>query len=180
VVAGAIAGRRTAGPFRAPCRTLVRPRDIPAAPWYRTGAVQVMLAGLLPFGSIYIELHYIFNSVWGRVPYTLYNMLFVACIILMVVTACVSIALTYFQLAAEDHRWWWRAVLSGGASMLFVFGYATYYYLYISEMYGLLQTTFFFGYVALACYALFLSLGALGFCSSLVFIKQIYTVIKSE
>jgi len=120
----------------------------------------------------------VFNSVWGRIPYTLYNMLLVAVLILLVVTACVSIAMTYFQLAAEDWRWWWRALLCGGSSMLFVFMYAVYYYL-SSGMYGFLQTTFYFGYVALLCYALFLFLGSVGFLSSLLFVKRIYTVAKT-
>ena len=32
-----------------------------------------------------------------------------------VVTACISVALTYFQLSGEDYRWWWRSIFSSGS-----------------------------------------------------------------
>jgi hypothetical protein len=40
--------------------------------------------------------------------------LFIVAIILFIVTACITIALTYFQLSMEDHRWWWSSFLNGG------------------------------------------------------------------
>lgn len=64
--------------------------------------------------AISVELYYIFATVWGREVYTLYGILFVVFFILMSVTACISIALTYFQLSIEDYRWWWRSVFSSG------------------------------------------------------------------
>ena len=62
------------------------------------------MAGFLPFSAIYIELHYIFASVWGHKLYTLYGVLFVAFGMLVIVTSFITVALTYFQLAIEDHR----------------------------------------------------------------------------
>ena len=64
----------------------------------------VFMAGFLPFSAIYIELHYIFASVWGHKLYTLYGVLFVAFGMLIIVTSFITVALTYFQLAIEDHR----------------------------------------------------------------------------
>ena len=75
-----------------------------------------MLTGFLPFSAIYIELYYIFASVWGHKVYTIYSILFIVFIILLVVTAFITIALTYFQLAVEDHTWWWRSFLCGGST----------------------------------------------------------------
>jgi len=73
----------------------------------------VVDAGFLPFSAIYIELYYIFASVWGHKVYTIYSIVF---IILIIVTAFITIALTYFQLAVEDHAWWWRSFLCGGST----------------------------------------------------------------
>ena len=81
------------------------PRQIPEVPFYRTGVAQVLLAGFLPFSAISIELHYIFASVWGHKVYTLFGILFLAFVLCTVVTSFIVIALTYFQLAVEDHRW---------------------------------------------------------------------------
>ena len=83
--------------FDAPCRTNKIPREVPPIPWYRQGPCQVFMAGFLPFSAIYIELHYIFASVWGHKLYTLYGILFIAFIMLVIVTSFITIALTYFQ-----------------------------------------------------------------------------------
>lgn len=48
--------------------------------------------------------------------YTIYSILFIVFIILLVVTAFITVALTYFQLAVEDHRWWWRSFVCGGST----------------------------------------------------------------
>ena len=61
-----------------------------------------------------MELYYIFATLWGREQYTLFGILFIVYGILLSVTACISVALTYFQLSAEDYRWWWRSIFSAG------------------------------------------------------------------
>lgn len=77
--------------------------------------------GQIPFNIIFpfcsaisVELYYIFATLWGREQYTLYGILFIVFVILLSVTACISIALTYFQLSSEDYRWWWRSLMCGG------------------------------------------------------------------
>jgi hypothetical protein len=49
-----------------------------------------------------------------------------------------------------------------------------------SEMRGFMQTSFFFGYNAVVCYAFFLMLGSIGFRASLLFVRHIYRAIKCE
>ena len=53
-----------------------------------------------------------------RQVYTIYSILSLVFIILIIVTAFITIALTYFQLAVEDHAWWWRSFLCGGSTGL--------------------------------------------------------------
>ena len=181
-VIGGIMGRNMAKgkDFGAPCGTNQLPREIPAAPWYRQGPCQVFMAGFLPFSAIYIELHYIFASVWGHKLYTLYGILFIAFLMLLIVTSFITIALSYFQLAIEDHRWWWRSFLSGGSTGLFVYAYSFFYYFGRSGMFGFMQTSFFFGYMLVASYAAAIMLGTVGFLSSLVFVRRIYQAIKCD
>jgi hypothetical protein len=104
-VVGGIVGKNAATEFDAPCRTKLIPNKIPELPWYRRAVVQMVMAGFLPFSAIYIEIYYIFASVWGHKIYTVYSILFIVFIILTVVTSFITIALTYFQLAVEDHEW---------------------------------------------------------------------------
>ncbi len=129
-VLGGIAGKNYGSPLNPPCRTNKIPRQIPDLPWYRHAFVQTFMAGFLPFSAIYIEISELFAAghllcsagrfafyfaptffaVWGfNQSYTLYGILSIVFAILLIVTSFITIALTYFQLAVEDHRWWWRA-----------------------------------------------------------------------
>lgn len=177
---GGITGKNSTYEFQAPCRTNKCPREIPPLRWYRGIFPQMLLAGILPFSVIYVELYYVFASVWGHRIYTIYSILCIVFIILLTVTAFVSVALTYFQLAAEDHHWWWRSFSCGGSTGLFMYGYCLYYYFARSDMSGFMQTSFFFGYMACICYAIFLMLGTVGFFASLLFVRHIYGSIKCE
>lgn len=180
LVLGGVAGKNSNTEFQAPCRTTKYPREIPQLPWYRSTIPQMAMAGFLPFSAIYIELYYIFASIWGHKIYTIYSILFIVFIILIIVTAFVTVALTYFQLAVEDHKWWWRSVLCGGSTGIFIFFYCIYYYHARSDMSGFMQTSFFFGYMTCVCYGFFLMLGTVGFRASLLFVRHIYRSIKCE
>ncbi|KAL0005091.1 hypothetical protein SO802_012652 [Lithocarpus litseifolius] len=108
LVLGGIFGKNSQTELQTPCHTTKCPRDIPPLRWYRGFLPQMALAGFLPFSAVYIETYYILASVWGHRIYTIYSILFIIFIILLIATALVTVALTYFQLAAEDHQWWWR------------------------------------------------------------------------
>jgi transmembrane 9 superfamily protein 3 len=89
------------------------PRQIPEKAWYLQPLLIIPLGGLLPFGSIYIEMYFVFTSFWNGKFYYVYGFLLLVFSILIVVTACVCIVITYFHLNAEDWRWPWTSFLSG-------------------------------------------------------------------
>lgn len=180
-VVGAIIGRNITEEFQPPCRTNKVPREVPpVTAWYKHPLAQLFMAGFLPFSAIYIELHYIFASLWGHKIYSLFGILFIAFIMLTFVAAFITVALLYFQLAREDHRWWWAAYCNGGATGLFVYAYSFYYYYHRSNMDGLLQLSFYFGYMAIISYAFFLMLGFVGFYSAYEFVCYIYGAVKTD
>lgn len=177
---GSLQAKKSAGKYEAPCKTNRVPREVPSFPWYRSTVFQTIFAGFLPFSAIYIELHYIFASVFGQHVYTLFGILCLAFVLLLIVTAFITVALAYFQLAIEDYHWWWRSFLSGGSTGLIIYLYAAYFFLYRSEMSGALQASFFFGYMLLVSFAFFLLLGTVGFFSVHIFVKKIYSSIKID
>ncbi|XP_064416458.1 transmembrane 9 superfamily member 1 [Latimeria chalumnae] len=179
-VIGGIFGKNSAGSFDAPCRTKNIAREIPRQPWYKSALVHMTIGGFLPFSAISVELYYIFATVWGREQYTLYGILFIVFAILLSVSGCISIALTYFQLSGEDYRWWWRSVFSTGSTGAFIFLYSVFYYHKRSSMSGMVQTVEFFGYSFLTAYVFFLMLGTVSFFSSLKFIRYIYVNLKMD
>jgi transmembrane 9 superfamily protein 1 len=113
-ILGGIFGKNWSSNFDAPCRTKNIAREIPDVAWYRSNFVRMLVGGFLPFSAISVELYYIFSTFWGREQYMLYGILTIVFLILLSVTACISIALTYFQLASEDYRWWWQSIVSSG------------------------------------------------------------------
>ncbi|KAB2080726.1 hypothetical protein ES319_A05G085400v1 [Gossypium barbadense] len=179
LVLGGVIGYLFRSEFQSPCATKRYPREIPPLPWYRDTPCQMFLGGFLPFSAIVLELQHLYASLWGYRIFTLPSILFIMFIILILITAILSVGLTYIQLSVEDHQWWWRSVFCGGSTAIFMFAYCIYFYTR-SSMSGLLQFSFVFGYNACMCYAFFLMLGTVGFRSSLMFVRYIYRAVKSE
>ncbi|KAI3778728.1 hypothetical protein L2E82_08111 [Cichorium intybus] len=177
---GGIIGKTRNSDFQAPCKTAKIPREVPKLRWYRGVLPQMALAGVLPFSVIYTQLYYIFASVWGHRIYTLYSVMSIVFFLLVIMTALVSVAVTYFQLAVEDHRWWWRSFFCGGSTGLYIYVYCIYYYFMRSDMTGFMQVSIFFGYMACVCFGVFLVLGSVGFRASLLFVRYLYAAIKCD
>ncbi|GIY07918.1 transmembrane 9 superfamily member 1 [Caerostris extrusa] len=179
-IIGGVLGKNWSGNFDVPCRTKHIPREIPPVNWYHSSLTHCVIGGFLPFSAISVELYYIFATVWGREQYTLYGVLFIVFFLLLNVTACISVALTYFQLSSEDYKWWWRSIFNVGSTSVFVFIYAAFYYMKRSNMEGFLQAVEFFGYTLLTCYVFFLMLGTVSFYASLRFVRYIYQNVKAD
>lgn len=176
---GGVIGYRFRFQFQAPSTTKRYPREIPSLAWYMKTPGQMFLGGLLPFSAIVLELHHLYASLWGYRIFTVPGILFMTFIILLVLISLLSIALTYIQLTVEDHTWWWRSILRGGSTAIFMLCYCIYFYAK-SNMSGFMQLTFFFGYNACFCYAFFLMLGTISFRASWMFVQHIYNAVKSE
>lgn len=125
---GTLLGRNLSGQPDYPCRVNAVPRPIPEKKWFMEPLIITMLGGILPFGSIFIEMYtikqctyylfifllnmqyfifryFIFTSFWAYKIYYVYGFMLLVVLILMVVTVCVTIVCTYFLLNAEDYRW---------------------------------------------------------------------------
>ena len=63
---------------------------------------------------------------------------------------------------------------------MYVYAYAFYFFMFRSNMGGLMQTSFYFGYNFMICYAVFLMLGAVGWAAAYWFVKYMYRQVKSE
>ena len=73
-----------------------------------------------------------------------------------------------------------RAGRRGQRGRLWMYLYAAFYYVYRSEMTGVLQATFFFGYLLMVSYAFALMCAALAFTSAHTFVRHIYRSIKID
>ncbi|XP_063218210.1 transmembrane 9 superfamily member 3 [Bacillus rossius redtenbacheri] len=177
---GTVLGRNLAGQPDFPCRVNAVPRPIPEKKWFMEPGVIVVLGGVLPFGSIFIEMYFIFTSFWAYKIYYVYGFMLLVFIILMIVTVCVTIVCTYFLLNAEDYRWQWTSFLAAASTSGYVYMYSFYYFFFKTKMYGLFQTAFYFGYMALFSIALGIMCGTVGYMGTSVFVRKIYSTVKID
>ncbi|XP_014282711.1 transmembrane 9 superfamily member 3 [Halyomorpha halys] len=177
---GTVLGRNLAGQSDYPCRVNAVPRPIPEKKWFMEPTIIVFLGGILPFGSIFIEMYFIFTSFWAYKIYYVYGFMLLVFLILIIVTICVTIVCTYFLLNAEDYRWQWTSFLAAGSTSVYVYLYSFYYFFFKTKMYGLFQTAFYFGYMALFSLALGLMCGTVGYLGTSVFVRKIYSTVKID
>jgi transmembrane 9 superfamily member 3 len=146
-VVGTIFGRHWSGRAETPCRINTVPRPIPIAPWYSDPYFIVPVSGILPFGSIFIEMYFIFTAFWSYKFYYVYGFMLLVYTILSMVTICTTIVSVYFILNSENYHWQWIAFFSAGSTAGYVFLYSMYYFVYKTQMTGLLQVSYYFGYM---------------------------------
>jgi transmembrane 9 superfamily protein 2/4 len=92
-----------AGAWEHPVKPTVIPRQIPRQEWYAKSLQAILLAGLIPFAVIFIELLFVFKSTWQEKSgyYYVFGFLAVVCGILVITVIEVSIVATYVQLCSE-------------------------------------------------------------------------------
>ncbi|KAJ7968045.1 Transmembrane 9 superfamily member [Quillaja saponaria] len=177
---GTVVGRNWSGSPNNPCRVKTIPRPIPEKKWYLTPSVVSLMGGLLPFGSIFIEMYFVFTSFWNYKVYYVYGFMLLVFLILIIVTVCVTIVGTYFLLNAENYHWQWTSFFSAASTAVYVYLYSIYYYYVKTKMSGFFQTSFYFGYTLMFCLGLGILCGAVGYLGSNLFVRRIYRNIKCD
>merc|ERR1719245_2683181 len=163
-----------------PCPTNELLRMIPQQPWYMQKYFAILVGGVLPFGAVFIEVFFIMSSIWLHHYYYMFGFLLLVFVILILTSAEITIVMTYFQLCAEDWRWWWRSVQTAGSSAIYLFAYSILYFYTKLDIVPFVSSLLYFGYMFLACLAFFLVCGTVGFWATYQFVHKIYDAIKIE
>lgn len=164
-----------------PCRVNAIARPIPEeVPWYGNPLNIIPFAGLLSFGSIFIELYYILTSIWNYKIYHVYGFLLGVFTILTIVVSMTTIIVVYFLLNAENYLWQWTAFFSGASTAAYVFLYGVYYFLFKTAMTGFLQTMFYFGYTTIIALTLATLCGTVAHFSASRFVRIIFQNVKID
>ena len=178
VFLGAYLGYK-AEPIDFPVATSNIPRQIPDQQWYMGVPFTTLIGGILPFGSVFVEMYFIMASVWVDQYYYVFGVLMVVFFILLLTCAEITVLFNYFQLCSEDYRWWWRSFATSGSIAIYIFLYS---FVYFKELEANSFGTYvlYFGYMAVISLAVFLMTGFVGVCSALYFNRLIFGSIKVD
>lgn len=176
VYMGSWYGYTRAGAWEHPTKTSTIPRQIPQQAWYIKSTRSILLAGLIPFAVIFIELLFVFQSVWQDKSgyYYVFGFLGVVSLILIVTVAEVTVVTIYIQLCSENYNWWWQSFFVGGGSSVWVFLYSVWYYFVRLHITGFVSSMLFFTYSFMACLVYGLLTGTVGFLFAYAFVRRIY------
>ncbi|GAW18864.1 hypothetical protein ANO14919_083460 [Xylariales sp. No.14919] len=182
VYLGSWYGYARSGAWENPTKTSNTPRPVPQQAWYIKSLQSILFAGLVPFTVIFIELLFLFQSVWQDKSgyYYVFGFLGVISLILIVTVAEVTIVTIYVQLGSENYHWWWQSFAVGGGSALWVFLYSIWYYFFKLHITGFVSSMLFFVYSFMACCVYGLLTGTVGFLSAYAFIRKLYGAIKID
>ncbi|KAL3151993.1 hypothetical protein ABBQ32_001114 [Trebouxia sp. C0010 RCD-2024] len=164
-----------------PTRTNQIPRHIPPPHWASHPYVLFAAAGLLPFGTIFVELYFAMTSIWQGYFYYIFGFCFVVGALTVIITIEVAIVTTYVQLCAEDYQWWWRSFLRGGSLALYMALYAVgFLFNTLHLLSGFLSVLLYLSYMVLILWAVYLAMGTVGFASSFLFTYKIFASVKAD
>lgn len=170
-------------PITFPTRTNQIQRQIPP-PWFGIKPiVYAVVAGVLPFGTVFMELVVILNSVWTGSVYYLYGALVAVFALLIITCAEMSIVATYLSLSAEDWASHWHTSFWGSAAAgFYVFLYSLYFAMSQSarEQVPVVSQLVFVCWSLVVSGAFSLMCGSVGFLSSLWFTRKIYDSIRID
>ncbi|OTA96149.1 hypothetical protein M434DRAFT_393236 [Hypoxylon sp. CO27-5] len=170
------------GAWEHPTKTASIPRQIPNQAWYAKSLQSIFLAGLVPFAVIFIELLFVFQSLWQDKSgyYYVFGFLAVVSVILILTIAEVTVVTIYVQLCSENYHWWWQSFFIGGGSAVWVFLYCIWYYFANLHITGFVSSLLFFVYSFMACCVYGLLTGTVGFLTAYAFVRRIYGAIKAD
>jgi transmembrane 9 superfamily protein 2/4 len=103
VYVGGWYGFERVGAWSHPIKANSIPRQIPSQSWYKNSAQTILMAGFLPFAVIFIELMFVFKSLWQDKSgyYYVFGFLAVVFVISVITVIEVAIVTTYMQLCQE-------------------------------------------------------------------------------
>jgi transmembrane 9 superfamily protein 2/4 len=166
--------------FTVPTKTNQIARVVPELPWYNTPPVSYLLGGILPFGSVCIELFFIMSALWLHQIYYVMGFLLAVLMILAATCAQVAVVMDYLQLCGEDHRWWWKSFFNCASAGIYLFLYSLWFLASRLELVGILPVVVYLTYMSMISVLFGLFCGSMGFMCAFWFNRTIYGALKVD
>ncbi|CCH44730.1 Transmembrane protein [Wickerhamomyces ciferrii] len=157
-------------------------KNVGAQPKFLKYFYSIPIFGVIPFGTIYVELLFVFRSVWLEKTsfYYMYGFLsFTILLLSVVVIECVIVAI-YLSLIYGDWRWQWRSFWIGTSVAWYIEIYSIYYFFSHLKVTDFPSIVLFFSYTTILSILIGIATGALGLFAASTFIYKIYGAIKAD
>jgi transmembrane 9 superfamily protein 2/4 len=155
-------------------------RSIPTLPWYANPPFSVLLGGILPFGSVCIELFFIMSALWLHQIYYVMGFLLAVLLILTVTCAEVAIVMCYLQLCSEDYQWWWKSFWNCASAGFYLFLYSLWFLSSRLDLVGVMPVVVYLTYMSMISVTFGLFCGSIGVVMCFWFNKTIYGALKVD
>ncbi|KAF8069410.1 TMN11 [Scenedesmus sp. PABB004] len=164
-----------------PVKTNQIPRQIPPPPLVAHPVLLFFSAGILPFGTMFIELYFAMTSLWLGYFYYLFGFVFLIGLLTIIINCEIAVLCTYVQLCAEDYTWWWQSFYRGGSVAFYVALYAVGFLgSSLHNLAGFLPVLTYLSYMAIMCLGLYTAMGTVGFAASFAFVYAIFAAVKAD
>ncbi|EGW35371.1 uncharacterized protein SPAPADRAFT_58594, partial [Spathaspora passalidarum NRRL Y-27907] len=160
-----------------PVRTNQIPRQVPVQPWYLRTIPVMFISGIFPFGSIAVEMYFIYSSLWFNKIFYMFGFLFFCFLLMVITTGLITILMIYYTLCSENYKWHWKSLFIGGGCAIYVFIHS-FFLIGGEKLGGFTSFVLYTGYSIVISLLVFLCCGSVGFLCSLAFVKTIYAQIK--
>lgn len=162
-----------------PVKTNQIPRQIPHQQWYLRSLPLMLISGLFPFGSIAVEMYFIYTSLWFNRIFYMFGFLFFCFLLMVTTTSLISILMIYYLLCSENYKWHWKSVFVGGGCAIYVFLHSM-FLIAGQNLANFASVGLYVGYSVVISALVFICCGSIGFISSFMFIRKIYSQIKID
>ncbi|KAI8474011.1 MAG: hypothetical protein J3K34DRAFT_383427 [Monoraphidium minutum] len=164
-----------------PTKTNQIARQVPAPQLAAHPLVLFFAAGVLPFGTLFVELYFAMTSVWLGFFYYLFFFVLAVGALAALINAEIAVLCTYVQLCAEDHAWWWPSFRRGGSVALYVAAYSVgFLSSTLRQLSGFLPVLVYVSYMSIFVSGLYFAMGAVGFAASGAFVYYIMAAGKAD
>lgn len=118
-------------------------------------------------------------SLWKEQFFFVATFLWVAIMIMVIVSGEISIILVYINLCRGDYNWWWKSFLFGGSASVYIIIYSAYYFftLNITRFSGIVVYVELMTMISMIS---FLVCGSIATLFTFAFLKKIYSLIKID
>ncbi|CAJ1962871.1 unnamed protein product [Cylindrotheca closterium] len=165
-------------PANAETNDTVRP--IPNSRWMKYKKLSVLICGMICFGVLYVELHFLMTAIWLNVTYLGLGYMLTVTLMVTVICAECTLCVCYYQLNSEDHEWWWTAFWNGASVGGYIGLFALNYRFQSLELVGFYSNLAYFTCMFLATVCIGMVCGSIGFLSCLWFTRTMYSAINSD